>query len=229
MAGAGAGRIVIRITVSPRVARAGRRRCAMGLSSSGVMDTIDAVNAVRLSATSYVVLGMIALRGPSTPYDIKLSIGRTVGHSWHFPHAQLYAEPDRLVALGLLELSAEHSGRRRKTYSLTAAGRDALRAWLAAPTDESFQVRDVAELKLFFTEIGEPENVIALAHEQIKQHQERIAAYEDLAERRPGPLSGPRMLTVELDLELEHAALRFWRAVADDDLAGLRGNRDRPS
>ena len=53
------------------------------------------------------------------------------------------------------------AGRRRKTYSLTGPGLDALREWLAAPTAEHFQLRDIAELKLFFHEIGEPEHVAA--------------------------------------------------------------------
>lgn len=181
----------------------------------------------RLSSTSYVVLGMIALRGPSTPYDLKRAVGHSVGYFWHFPHAQLYSEPDRLAELGLLALAVEDSGRRRKTYSLTDPGRDALRAWLAAPTAEHFQMRDIAELKLFFNEVGDPGNVPALAAEQMKQHQERIAVYEGMVARFGGESSvEPRMITLELGLEMEHAALRFWRALADGDLDGLRRARN---
>ena len=113
----------------------------------------------RLSTTSYVALGMIGLRGPSTPYDLKRGIGRSVGYFWPFPHAQLYAEPERLERMGLLAVQPEDSGRRRKTYSLTESGRNALREWLAAPTNEHFQMRDIAELKLFFNELGDPGNV----------------------------------------------------------------------
>ncbi|WP_308112847.1 PadR family transcriptional regulator [Pseudonocardia oceani] len=182
---------------------------------------------VRLSTTSYVVLGMIALRGPSTPYDLKRAVGHSVGYFWHFPHAQLYSEPDRLADLGLLELSVEDSGRRRKTYSLTGSGRDAVRAWLAAPTNEHFQMRDIAELKLFFNEVGDPGNVAALAAEQMAQHRERIAVYEGMVERfGTQPSAEPRMITLELGLEMEHAALRFWRALADGDLDGLRAARE---
>ena len=181
---------------------------------------------MRLSTTSYVVLGMIALRGPSTPYDLKRAVGHSVGYFWHFPHAQLYSEPDRLADLGLLELSVEDTGRRRKTYSLTDTGHESLRAWLAAPTDEHFQMRDIAELKLFFNEVGDPGNVPALAAEQMKQHQERIAVYEGMVERFGAePSAEPRMITLELGLEMEYAALRFWRALADDDLDGLRAER----
>lgn len=183
---------------------------------------------VRLSATSYVVLGMVALRGPSTPYDLKRAVGHSVGYFWHFPHAQLYSEPDRLADLGLLERSVEDAGRRRKTYSLTGPGRDALRDWLAAPTDEHFQMRDIAELKLFFNEVGDPGNVATLAAEQIRQHRRRIAVYDEMVARFGGDHDAePRMITLELGLEMEHAALRFWTALADGDLDALRAARRR--
>ena len=76
----------------------------------------------RLSITSYVVLGMIGLRGPSTPYDLKRGIGRSVGYFWPFPHAQLYAEPERLERMNLLAVESEDGGRRRKVYTLTGDG-----------------------------------------------------------------------------------------------------------
>jgi PadR family transcriptional regulator AphA len=181
---------------------------------------------MRLSTTSYVVLGMIALRGPSTPYDLKRAVAHSVGYFWHFPHAQLYSEPDRLAGLGLLERHVEEGGRRRKTYSITESGRATLRKWLAAPTNVHFQMRDIAELKLFFNEVGSPEDVPNLAHEQIKQHEERIAVYNDMVARfGSDPVAQPRMITLELGLEMEHAALRFWTALANDDLDGLRAAR----
>ena len=175
---------------------------------------------LRLTTTSYVVLGMIALHGHCTPYRLKRAVGASVGLFWHFPHAQLYAEPDRLADLGLLARSVEDGGRRRKTYSLTGPGLDALREWLAAPTAEHFQLRDIAELKLFFHEIGEPEHVATLAAEQIVLHRRRIALYDDLLVTDGSP-------TLELGLELEHAALRFWTALAENDLPRLRRQRDR--
>jgi PadR family transcriptional regulator, regulatory protein AphA len=177
-----------------------------------------AVSTRRLSTTSYVVLGMIGLRGPSTPYDLKRGIGHSVGYFWPFPHAQLYAEPERLERMGLLALESEKTGRRRKVYSLTGAGRAALREWLASPTNEHFQMRDVAELKLFFSELGGPGNVTRLASEQVSQHEERIAIYEQMQERFGDvPAAAKRMVTLRLGLEMEYTALRFWRALAAGD------------
>jgi PadR family transcriptional regulator AphA len=170
----------------------------------------------RLSTTSYVVLGMIGLRGPSTPYDLKRAVGHSVGYFWSFPHAQLYSEPQRLEKMGLLELETEDSGRRRKIYSITEAGRAAVRDWLASPTNEHFEMRDIAELKLFFNELGDPGNIAMLAREQIKQHEERIGVYEEMQARfGEQPEVARRMITLRLGLEMEHAALRFWRSMAD--------------
>ncbi|MEW2499722.1 PadR family transcriptional regulator [Amycolatopsis sp. CA-161197] len=171
----------------------------------------------RLSTTSYVVLGTIGLRGPSTPYDLKRAVGHSVGYFWSFPHAQLYSEPERLERMGLLEVETEQTGRRRKVYSITDEGRDAVRAWLAAPTHEHFEMRDIAEMKLFFNELGDTGNIVNLAREQIKQHEERISVYEDM-QRRFGaePKYARRMIPLRLGLEMERAALRFWSSIAEE-------------
>jgi DNA-binding PadR family transcriptional regulator len=172
------------------------------------------MSTVRLSTTSFVVLGMIALRGPSTSYDLKRAIGRSVGYFWTFPHAQLYSEPKRLQEAGLLELHEEESGRRRKTYSITEAGRSALRDWLAEPVNAHFELRDVAEIKLFFNELAGPEDVARLAKDQVAQHERRIAEYERM-QQRFGEIRevAARMVTLELGLGMEYAALEFWRGV----------------
>ena len=166
----------------------------------------------KLTTTSYVVLGMVAMRGPSTSYDLKPAVNHSVGYFWPFPHAQLYSEPKRLEELGLLALEVEPEGRRRQTYSITPEGRDALSAWLAEPTKEQLQVRDVAELKLFFGEFAQPEDVLNLAREQILQHEDRIEVYESMqarfAERED---VADRMVPLQLGLEIEYAALKFWQ------------------
>jgi len=159
---------------------------------------------------------MIALRGPSTSYDLKRAVGHSVGYFWHFPHAQLYSEPKRLAQHGLLEVDEEGDGRRRKTYSITEDGRKAVRDWLAQPTDQHFELRDVAEIKLFFNELADPEDVARLARDQVAQHEERIAEYEAMQERfGDNPDVAQRMITLQLGLEMEHAALRFWRHLAE--------------
>lgn len=165
----------------------------------------------RLTPTSYVVLGMVSMRGPSTSYDLKRAVENSVGYFWPFPHAQLYSEPKRLVDLGLLEVQAEEDGRRRQTYTATEAGLAALRSWLAEPTEEQLQVRDVAELKLFFAEFARADDILNLAREQIEQHRERIGVYEAMQERFRGREDiADRLVPLRLGLAMERAALDFW-------------------
>jgi DNA-binding PadR family transcriptional regulator len=165
----------------------------------------------RLTTTSYVVLGMVAMRGASTSYELKRAVGHSVGYFWPFPHAQLYSEPKRLVDLGLLDVDAEEHGRRKQTYTITEDGLAELRQWLAEPTTEQLQVRDVAELKLFFGELADPKDMLELAREQVRQHQQRIAVYEQMQHRFGGvPGVASRMVPLRLGLQLERAALNFW-------------------
>ena len=91
---------------------------------------LRSVSTARLSHTSYLVLGLVAGLGAATPYELKQMVNASLGHFWPFPHSQLYSEPERLAELGLLQVEQESSGRRRKRYSITGAGREALTAWL---------------------------------------------------------------------------------------------------
>jgi DNA-binding PadR family transcriptional regulator len=180
----------------------------------------DGPATARLSPTSFVVLGLIGLRGPSTPYELKRAVGRSVGYFWPFPHSQLYGEPDRLVRAGLLAVEQEGAGRRRKTYSITPAGREAVREWLAEPAGEPFQLRNIAELKLFFAELGEPANVHQLAREQVLLHEQRLAELDAIDARFPDADAtglGHRLVPLRLGRELERTALEFWRGIAASD------------
>ena len=55
------------------------------------------MSSVRLGPVSYLVLAITALRGSSTPYELKRFVQLSIGHFWPFPHTQLYAEPARLA------------------------------------------------------------------------------------------------------------------------------------
>lgn len=166
---------------------------------------------LKLTPTSYVVLGIVAMRGPTTSYELKRACHHSVGFFWPFPHAQLYNEPKRLVDLGLLNVQSEDTGRRRQTYTITADGMASLRKWLAEPTEDPLQVRDVAELKLFFGEFAQPEDILNLARGQITQHRQRIATYEQMQTRFGGRKDiADRMVPLRLGLAMEKAALEFW-------------------
>ncbi|MCU0268412.1 MAG: PadR family transcriptional regulator [Acidimicrobiales bacterium] len=83
----------------------------------------------QLSTTGYAVLGLLALR-PLTPYEITQQMQRSLDYCWPTSERSLYDQPERLVAAGYA-MRQEPDGDRAARYEITAAGRDALRAWLA--------------------------------------------------------------------------------------------------
>src|ERR671923_53414 len=51
---------------------------------------------IRLTPTSYIVLGLLELAGESTPYGLKQLVAGLVGPFLAPHHAPLYSEPERL-------------------------------------------------------------------------------------------------------------------------------------
>jgi len=164
-----------------------------------------------LTATSYIVLGLVEHSGSATPYELKQLVAVSVGNFWSIPHSQLYTEPERLVGAGHLEREQEPGGRRRKRYALTARGREALGRWRATPgrVDALPELRDPALLKLFF---GADPATFAAA--QRDAHAEKLAAYELQAAEDPG--TGPRGPWLALGAGLAHERewVRFWAELA---------------
>jgi len=164
---------------------------------------------LRLTPTSYIVLGLLELCGEATPYDLKGLVAMSLGNFWSVQHAQLYTETARLAAAGLLDETREEGGRRRKLYSLTAAGRQALSIWTAEPTSELFELRDIGLLKLFF---GADPQTIASA--QLEAHRKKLAEYQELhdAGAKSAP-EGPR-LALESGIAHEQVYVEFWERLA---------------
>lgn len=172
----------------------------------------------RLGPTSYLVLGIAALRGPSTPYDLKRFVQLTVGNFWPFPHTQLYAEPARLAEAGLLEETREETGRRRRHYTITSAGSRRLAEWLSDPVRSPTEYRDLGLLKFFFSELAQPGDVLALAHEQASAQRAQQAHYESIIARygnRPDLAS--RVRTAELGVRLARTAAEFWEETLESE------------
>ena len=163
---------------------------------------------IRLTPTSYIVLGQINAAGSATPYDLKQMHASGIGGFWTLNHAQLYAEPDRLVEGGYLKVEREEGGRRRKLYEVTASGRAALDEWLANPSDAFTELRDVGLLQLYFG--ADPK---AVAEVQLRIHGDALARYEALHESAGEWPEGPR-LVLESGIGHEREWLRFWKAVA---------------
>jgi PadR family transcriptional regulator AphA len=163
----------------------------------------------KLNATSYVVLGMLC-HGPATSYDLKQRIAYTIGNFWAFAHSQIYDEPARLVGDGLVSETVEQGGRRKRTYSITPAGRTALQGWLATPTREQTEVRDLGLLKLFFATFGERDDLLRLARDRYESHRATANGYVELHDRIIDVADPWQVKTLELGMRYERTVEQFW-------------------
>jgi DNA-binding PadR family transcriptional regulator len=166
------------------------------------------VATTRLSGNSYAVLGLLELFEPATPYQLKQIAKVSIFHFWSIPHTQLYTECSRLAGAGLLDERREKSGRRRRIYRLSSAGRRALREWRADPSADLYELRDPGVLKLFFG--AEPG---ALADAQLERHQRRLHAYEEMLEQ--SEMSEGMRLVLEAGIGHEREYVRFWSRVRE--------------
>jgi PadR family transcriptional regulator AphA len=168
------------------------------------------VQEIRLTPTSYIVLGLLELAGEATPYRLKQLVAGSVGYFWKLQHAQLYTEPERLAKAGYVSETREEGGRRRKLYALTPKGRRALGEWRAETTTGLAELREPATLKLFFG--ADPAGLAAV---QIPANRARLAEYEAIRDAMPDEVpAGPRN-ALELGIRVERATIAFW-----EDLAG---------
>jgi DNA-binding PadR family transcriptional regulator len=137
---------------------------------------------MKLTTTDYALLGMLTVK-PMSGYELKQFAGQSVGHFWSESYGQIYPALQRLAKAGhIRELKPDarsKTGRERRTYALTAAGKKALEEWL--PQAARTQVpRSEVLLKLFFgAHTGfkvSREHLRELAREQ----QARLQAYQEI-------------------------------------------------
>lgn len=166
---------------------------------------------IRLTPTSYIVLGLLTQADEATPYELKAMVATGIGNLWSLQHTQLYAEPERLAKAGYLTETREDSGRRRKLYRITAAGRGVLRAWLSAePASALPELRDISLLKVYFGADPRP-----IARAQARAHRAQLREYQELEQALDGSeVSGP-LTALRAGLGHEREWVRYWA-----DLAG---------
>lgn len=109
---------------------------------------------VSLTTTSYAILGHLAMQ-PWTMYDLAAEMRRNVHFFFPRVESQIYAEPKRLVELGLAVAQTAMTGKRPKTiYAITAAGRKELKRWLATPLSKGPQLEFEAMLRVLLSPFG---------------------------------------------------------------------------
>ena len=134
----------------------------------------------KLTTTSYAILGLLALR-PWSAYELSQEMRRNVGEFWPRAERGIYDEPKNLVAHGYASATDERNGQRSRTvYAITAAGRRALRAWLAESSAPP-QFESEAVLRIAFAEHGSKRAALDTLATLREQADERRRLVTDIA------------------------------------------------
>jgi PadR family transcriptional regulator AphA len=163
------------------------------------------------TTTSYAVLGLLALR-PWTSYELAKQVQRSLRWFWPRAERKLYDEPKRLAEEGLATAAREHTGRRGRTvYTITDAGRAALREWLGEPPAPPI-LEFEGMVKVFFADAGSKAQLLDALTRVEEQAARRLAEIAELAATRPVTFPERAHLSaigLRMHLEQEQAT-RHW-------------------
>jgi PadR family transcriptional regulator, regulatory protein AphA len=141
---------------------------------------LEPVAAADLGSSAYMVLAMVR-DGFDTGYRIKRFIERAASFFWSVSYGQIYPELRRLEDAGLVRgRDVTESGRRRREYSLTAAGREELGRWLADPADPTMWMRNEGLLRLMLIDWEDTDLVRKNLAELRRMTEERLEAVRAL-------------------------------------------------
>jgi PadR family transcriptional regulator, regulatory protein AphA len=134
--------------------------------------------AARLPVTAFAVLGQVAA-GASTGYQVRARLVAGAAHFWHASYSQIYAELRRLEELGYVgeERVVQEKRPNKRVYTITPAGRQALRSWLVQPWGLA-HLRDESLVKLTLADVLPEAEVVAQLRSLKTAHESRMAEFE---------------------------------------------------
>lgn len=173
-----------------------------------------------LTPFSYAILALVG-EGGAGAHDIVLMMRRGTVY-WAAAESHYYAEPKRLAKLGYLATEAVPGKTRGRTrYTLTEAGRAALRDWFPQPTPFP-RIQDEAALRLLSASIAADDAALAASLRAGRAELDAIAA--DLADSEQAMLALPhRVRYLGLLHRLGRATVQARRAWLDEVEAELGG------
>ncbi len=179
----------------------------------------------KLTGTSYALLGLLASRpGPWSAYELAQQMNRSLRFVWPRAERNLYDEVKLLADRNLARARQELIGRRpRTTYSITPAGRKALRAWLGQES-APLTIESEALLRVFFAEHGSVQDLqraIRSIREEAMRTEREVADLVRGYETDGGPFPD-RLHVIALMGKLLHShrqALIGWAGWAAEQVA----------
>jgi DNA-binding PadR family transcriptional regulator len=173
------------------------------------------------NGVTWVILGLLA-HGPKSGYDVKAIVDRTTRFFWAASYGQIYPELRRLERDGLVAGKDEPTGgRKRRTYRLTRAGREALRDWLHGE-ETTIEYRDESLLRLFFADALPREEAIGLLEARRQGHLAYLSQLREI-DARPGTDPDFVDLVLRWGIEFNEWGARW----CEEHLRRLRRRRGR--
>ena len=150
--------------------------------------------------------------GPKSGYDVAKHFEQSVGFFWHARHSQIYRELGKLrdKQWAVSNEIAQTGKPNRVVYTITGAGRDALRAWSREPT-EPMDIKDDFLVQLYGIESIDLDGLRASLLLRLERHQDRHAQY---AAKHEALSSGTTLSDLGQHLALE-IGVRWEREWAD--------------
>lgn len=178
-----------------------------------------------LPTTSYALLGMLTFGDDLTGYELKQRADRTLRFYWVSPAmSQVYSELARLADRGLVAARVAGPNKRSSRYSITAAGREALTAWLESAPAEFPTLKHPVALRLLIGHLVAPERTRDLLQGYLGALAERraeLAAVRESLVGRDAPGEPFRYPSLVADWGLEY--FDGERAVVEKLLRRLEG------
>ncbi|MET9089243.1 PadR family transcriptional regulator [Streptomyces sp. NPDC004237] len=125
------------------------------------------------------------LEGEASGYDLAKGFDATVANFWTATPQQLYRELERMEAAGLVSARVVEQERRpnKRLFSLTQAGREAVRAYTAEPPARPSVVRDELLVKVQCADAGDLAAVRTAVAGRIEWAAAKLARYERIRQR----------------------------------------------
>lgn len=174
----------------------------------------------KLPATTFAVMGLLS-QGPRSGYDLASYAERSIANFWSVAKSQVYRELSRLEDLGFVEATEvrQETLPDKRIYSLTKSGEAALIEWLNTPQPQPDRMRSMFLLKIFFGNLIEQDELLAMIEDHGKRAQERYNQLSAVVEQLEGD---PNMAYVVATAKLGTRALKATADWADETIEALK-------
>jgi DNA-binding PadR family transcriptional regulator len=148
------------------------------------------------TALGFALLALLVSE-PLSGSELSRLLSQRVSHFWNATHSQIYPELAKLTSVGFATFQVVEQKDRpdKKEYSITDAGRQALRDWLTSPLADPVK-RDELVVRVYAIGFADRPAAITLFADQAERHRLKWRNYQGVLNRieteHPDGLRDPR-------------------------------------